>query len=61
MPMSLAGALTRWRPACFAADARRARDELIELEPEQFEEWDQGRIPRIRLAGRAGPHAAEDP
>jgi predicted metal-dependent hydrolase len=35
--------------AALAADARRAREELAGLGPARFEEWNQGRIPRIRL------------
>ena len=32
-----------------AADARRAREELLALGPERFEEWDMGGIPRMGL------------
>lgn len=35
--------------AGLVADARRAREELAELGPQRFEEWDRARIPRIRL------------
>ena len=31
------------------ADARRAREELLALGPERFEEWDMGGIPRMGL------------
>lgn len=34
--------------ARLAREARRARDELRALGPQRFEEWDRGRIPRIR-------------
>ncbi len=33
------------------ADARRARDQLVALGPERFEQWDQSRIPQIRFVG----------
>ena len=31
------------------AEARSARDELAALGPERFEEWDQRRLPKMRL------------
>lgn len=34
------------------AEVRRAREELLALGPERFEEWDRERIPRIHLARR---------
>lgn len=34
------------------SDLRRAREELIALGPERFEEWDRDRIPQIHLAMR---------
>lgn len=33
--------------ARLAAEARRARNELLDLGPDHFEEWDQAQIPRI--------------
>ena len=33
--------------AQLVAGARRARDELVKLGPDRFEEWDQRRIPKI--------------
>jgi hypothetical protein len=38
-----------------ATDVRRARNELLALGPERFEEWDKGRIPRIHLALETDP------
>ena len=36
-------------------DVRRARDELLSLGPERFEEWDQRRIPQILLTSEPDP------
>ncbi len=35
--------------AQLVAGARVARDELVNLGPDRFEEWDQSRIPKINL------------
>ncbi len=35
----------------FAAEVRRAREELAGLGPQRFEEWDRARIPAIHLTG----------
>ncbi len=35
--------------ARLVAEARRAHEELAALGPDRFKEWDQGRIPQIRL------------
>jgi hypothetical protein len=39
--------------ARLVADVRLARDELAELGPERFEEWDRTRIPKVHLVERS--------
>ena len=45
--------------ARLVSEARRAREELLALGPERFQEWDQQRIPQIHLVGGAA-HTAPD-
>lgn len=53
--------------ARLVAEARRAHEELAALGQDRFEEWDQGRIPQIRLLKkgkargrqRAGPASSQ--
>lgn len=42
------------------AETRRARDDLAELGPTRFEEWDHGRIPTIRLVGESPTEGVRD-
>lgn len=45
--------------AALIVGAARARDELEALGPDRFDEWDQARIPRIRLLEETKPRGRE--